>query len=128
MDKLVKRIILIFSMMFVFSFSMDAQTTIDFVYEDSDDDYIEIPDEMRPRSIYHKMTGYIDLETQSIVLPEEVSESVLFYELWIDNTCLLQTIDESEFVAKLSNIKAQFVTIIITTQNHLLTGVYAPQN
>ena len=128
MDKLVKRIILIFSMMFVFSFSMDAQTTIDFVYEDSDDDYIEIPDEMRPRSIYHKMIGYIDFETQSIILPDEISESAVSFELWVDNTCMLQTIDESEFVVILSGLIAQYAIIRIFTPNHLLTGVYTLQN
>lgn len=124
MDKLVKRIILIFSMMFVFSFYMDAQTTITFEDDDSEGDYREIPDEMRPRSIYHKMTGYIDFGTQSIILPDEISESAVSFELWVDNTCMFQTIDESEFVVTLSGLKAQCVTIIILTANHKLTGIY----
>ena len=124
MDKLVKRIILIFSMMFVVSFYMDAQTTITFEDDDSEGDYREIPDEMRPRSIYHKMTGYIDFGTQSIILPDEISESAVSFELWVDNTCMFQTIDESEFVVTLSGLKAQCVTIIILTANHKLTGIY----
>lgn len=111
-------------MMFVVSFYMDAQTTITFEDDDSEGDYREIPDEMRPRSIYHKMTGYIDFGTQSIILPDEISESAVSFELWVDNTCMFQTIDESEFVVTLSGLKAQCVTIIILTANHKLTGIY----
>ncbi|MDE6643810.1 MAG: hypothetical protein K2K27_06900 [Muribaculaceae bacterium] len=127
MDKLVKRIILIFSMMFVFSFYMDAQTTIDLEYDDSDEDYWDNPGTGR-RSICHKIIGHIDWETQSIILPNEISESAVSFELWVDNTCLLQTIDESEFVVTLSGLIAQYAIIRIFTPNHILTGVYTPQN
>ncbi|MDE5572831.1 MAG: hypothetical protein K2K88_00295 [Muribaculaceae bacterium] len=129
MHKLLKRIIIIFSMTFATPLMTEAQTTFSIEYEneDSDIDYEDIP-VIGKRSISYKMTGYVDWEMQSIILPDEISESVISYELWVDNACLLQTVNESEFVAKLSNIKVQFVTIIITTQNHLLTGVYTPQN
>ena len=123
MHKLLKQIIIIFSMMFAFPFYIDAQTAIDFKCEDSDDDYIEIPDEIQ-RSVPQRMVGYVDWETKSIILPDEISESAVSFELWIDDTCQLQTIDESEFVVTLSGLKAQCVTIIILTANHKLTGIY----
>ena len=127
MDKLVKRIILIFSMMFAFSFYIDAQTTIDFEYDDSDGDYIELPDKMQ-RSVPQRLIGYVDWETKSIILPDEISESAVSFELWIDDTCQLQTIDEREFVVTLSGLIAQYAIIRIFTPNHILTGVYTPQN
>ncbi|MBD5378404.1 MAG: hypothetical protein HDR74_00700 [Bacteroides sp.] len=128
MDKLVKRIILIFSMMFVFSFYMDAQTTIIFDYDDEDGDFIENPIENVQRSLPSKIIGCIDWEMQTIILPDEISESAVSFEIWVDNTCMLQTIDESEFVVTLSGLIVQYAIIRIFTPNHILTGVYTPQN
>lgn len=115
-------------MMFAFSFSMDAQTTIDFEYEDTDeDDYKDFPNKIG-RSVSNNLIGYIDWETKSIILPDGILESSNSFELWTDDTCQLQTIDEGEMVTRLSAIKTGFVIIVIRTPNYILTGVYTPQN
>lgn len=114
--------------LFSFSFAMGKQTTISFKrVTTSDGDYKEDPElghRLPPRNI----TGYIDWESRSIILPDEILETVISYELWTDDTCIAHTLDAEEAIAFLSNLNYGYTTIIITTTHYNLIGAYIPQN
>lgn len=72
--------------------------------------------------------GYIDFDTYSIILPGEIAETVLYYELWSDDTCIFQTVDENELISELLDLDTDYVTIVITTPDYKLIGVYLPSD
>lgn len=128
MYKQLKRLILLFFMLFVLSSTLEAQTVISFKRVPiSDSDYKDDP-ELGHRLPSRNVMGYIDWENKSFILPNDISESVLSYELWTDETCIIQSSDSDDIVYLLSNLANYNITIVITTLDYTLIGVYTPEN
>ena len=113
--------------LFSFSSAMGEQTTIsfkrvntsggDYTYDPNDP---ELGNRLPPRNI----TGYIDWESRSIILPDEILEEIISYEIWADNICISSTSDADSFMSNLSISNNSYLTIILTTQNYILIGSY----
>lgn len=128
MYKQLKRLILLFFMLFVLSSTLEAQTVISFKRVSiSDSDYKDDP-ELGHRLPSRNVIGYIDWETKSFILPDNIFETVLSYELWIGDTCIFQSSDAEESLSVLTDLNCDYTTIIIMTSKYKLIGVYTPSN
>ena len=115
--------------MTVFSVSlvMGEQTTIPFdpILDEEPKDVPEIGQRSAPDIVI----AHIDWEANSLILPDEILDAVISYELWTENTCITQTTDASDLITYLSALDCGLATIIINTHNYYkLIGTYTPVN
>ncbi len=123
-----KRLIALIMVSFAFLFALGAQSSVSFKKSyDSDDDYKDNPD-YGHRIPSRNVIGYIDWDTNSLILPEEIADMVLSYELWTDGNCIISTVEENDFVSFLGAIDYDYVTIVIVTYQYRLIGDYDPQH
>lgn len=128
MYKQLKRLLLLFFMLFVLSPTLEAQTIISFKQVPiSNSDYKDDPD-LGHRLPSRNIIGYIDWETESFILPDNIFETVLSYELWISDTCIVQSSDAEDILSVLTNLNCDYATIIIITPQYKLIGGYTPSN
>ncbi len=115
-------------MVFVATSTLEAQTPISFNrINNLGDDYKDEPDYGHRRPP-RKIIGYINWDNHTFILPDDISETALSYELWNDETCISQSSDAEDIISLLSDLHAGPITIIIITKDCKLVGDYVPSD